>query len=444
MSFDNSRFTFNPRNDYSGLSCSRAASSWTPTGTSGSPSSTRRIQAGTLDTPRPRGLSGDHAVSPSRSRRRAPAGRTRSRSAPDACTSTACWRRTTARQTTAQWDPALAEMSSTPQPPPDPRTAVDFTKQPYMPHGTTLPAGNGPFLAISMSGSDRSLSQRSRPDRQGRRRRFHRPSADGVAGQVLAFAAVRDAGFGDRQPARHRPDCSRPERRVPVRPVLPHRGAGYTGSRTSSTASRSTRREPRPTTRRRRATMMLELDDGSSVEADELRAAAGRGARDLGHEPAWPSWGSSTTPLAVVAVAVAVAGDDLRLPGSRTGCSTMGDVNGRVLLTHMGKYQGRLVADAIFGREVRLRSDGARSPQVIFTDPQVGAVGLHARRGAGGGSQRAPRRRRDRSQPRRLVRRARRARDVAARHRRGQAGRRRLHDHRARGRRGASRCHDRR
>jgi len=48
----------------------------------------------------------------------------------------------------------------------------------------------------------------------------------------------------------------------------------------------------------------------------------------------------------------------------------------RVLLTHMGKYQGRLAADTILGREAHLRSDGARSPRVIFTDPQVGAVGL--------------------------------------------------------------------
>ncbi len=42
----------------------------------------------------------------------------------------------------------------------------------------------------------------------------------------------------------------------------------------------------------------------------------------------------------------------------------------------MGKYQGRLVADTIRGREARLRVDGAWSPRVIFTDPQVGAVGL--------------------------------------------------------------------
>ena len=33
-------------------------------------------------------------------------------------------------------------------------------------------------------------------------------------------------------------------------------------------------------------------------------------------------------------------------------------------------------ADSILGRTVELRSDGGRSPRVIFTDPQVGAVGL--------------------------------------------------------------------
>ena len=42
----------------------------------------------------------------------------------------------------------------------------------------------------------------------------------------------------------------------------------------------------------------------------------------------------------------------------------------------MGKYQARLAADAILGKDVRLRSDGGASPRVIFTDPQVGAVGL--------------------------------------------------------------------
>jgi dihydrolipoamide dehydrogenase len=54
----------------------------------------------------------------------------------------------------------------------------------------------------------------------------------------------------------------------------------------------------------------------------------------------------------------------------------IGDVNGRVLLTHMGKYQARLLADRLAGRgDEPLRSDGPLSPRVIFTDPQVAAVG---------------------------------------------------------------------
>jgi dihydrolipoamide dehydrogenase len=110
----------------------------------------------------------------------------------------------------------------------------------------------------------------------------------------------------------------------------------------------------------------LELGDGTAVAADELLVAVGRvpGTAGIGLESlGLPDDG----PLRV--------GDDLRVPGHEW-LFAIGDVNGRVLLTHMGKYQGRLVADAILGRDVRLRSDGARSPRVIFTDPQVGAVGL--------------------------------------------------------------------
>ena len=64
------------------------------------------------------------------------------------------------------------------------------------------------------------------------------------------------------------------------------------------------------------------------------------------------------------------------MPGHETWLYAVGDVNGRALLTHMGKYQARLAADAILGKDVRLRSDVGASPRVIFTDPQVGAVGL--------------------------------------------------------------------
>ena len=54
----------------------------------------------------------------------------------------------------------------------------------------------------------------------------------------------------------------------------------------------------------------------------------------------------------------------------------VGDVNGRALLTHAGKYQARIAADNILGIEGTARADGPRSPRVIFTRPQVAAVGL--------------------------------------------------------------------
>jgi pyruvate/2-oxoglutarate dehydrogenase complex dihydrolipoamide dehydrogenase (E3) component len=110
----------------------------------------------------------------------------------------------------------------------------------------------------------------------------------------------------------------------------------------------------------------LTLDDGASVEVDELLVAVGRtpGTSGIGLEALGLEAGK---PLRVA--------DDMRVPG-HDWLFAVGDVNGRALLTHMGKYQGRLAADAILGRSVKLRSDGGESPRVIFTDPQVGAVGL--------------------------------------------------------------------
>ena len=55
----------------------------------------------------------------------------------------------------------------------------------------------------------------------------------------------------------------------------------------------------------------------------------------------------------------------------------IGDVNGRVLLTHMGKYQARIAAEHILGNPSAAEhgADGRQSPRVVFTDPQVAAVG---------------------------------------------------------------------
>ena len=54
----------------------------------------------------------------------------------------------------------------------------------------------------------------------------------------------------------------------------------------------------------------------------------------------------------------------------------IGDCNGRAQLTHMGKYQARIAADVILGRDVRDLASVDVVPRVTFTDPQVCAVGL--------------------------------------------------------------------
>ncbi len=109
----------------------------------------------------------------------------------------------------------------------------------------------------------------------------------------------------------------------------------------------------------------VRLDDGSELEADEVLAAFGR-------KPT--SDGIGLESVGLVGGGPIEVDESLRVRGF-DWLYAVGDVNGRALLTHMGKYQARLAADAILGREVAIRTDGPRSPSVIFTDPQVGSVG---------------------------------------------------------------------
>jgi pyruvate/2-oxoglutarate dehydrogenase complex dihydrolipoamide dehydrogenase (E3) component len=119
----------------------------------------------------------------------------------------------------------------------------------------------------------------------------------------------------------------------------------------------------------------LLLDDGRSLAADELLVAVGREAR--------------TDSLGLDSIDIPGGGfievDDTMRVSGHDWLYAIGDANGRVLLTHMAKYQGRLAADHILGRPVSLRSDGPLSPRAIFTEPQVAAVGhtLASARAAG-------------------------------------------------------------
>jgi len=110
----------------------------------------------------------------------------------------------------------------------------------------------------------------------------------------------------------------------------------------------------------------VELESGGPVRGDELLVAIGRrpNTAELGLDTVGLEPGGSIE-----------VDDSMR---ANDWLYAIGDVNGRALLTHMGKYQARVAADAILGEGgpcIAMTAEGERSPRVIFTDPQVAAVG---------------------------------------------------------------------
>ena len=116
----------------------------------------------------------------------------------------------------------------------------------------------------------------------------------------------------------------------------------------------------------------LTLDDGRTVTGDELLVAVGRRANtaDLGVDTVGLEPGEAVE-----------VDDQLRATGVPGGwLYAVGDVNGRVLLTHMGKYQARIAADVILkGSSLEAWADHRAVPSVVFTDPQLATVGLTER-----------------------------------------------------------------
>jgi dihydrolipoamide dehydrogenase len=111
--------------------------------------------------------------------------------------------------------------------------------------------------------------------------------------------------------------------------------------------------------------VVLELADGQTVIGDELLVALGRKPHtsDLGLESVGLEDGATVG-----------VDDRMRVPG-HDWLYAIGDVNGRALLTHVAKYQARVATAAIMNRDLRATADGAASPRVVFTEPQVAAVG---------------------------------------------------------------------
>jgi pyruvate/2-oxoglutarate dehydrogenase complex dihydrolipoamide dehydrogenase (E3) component len=133
----------------------------------------------------------------------------------------------------------------------------------------------------------------------------------------------------------------------------------------------------------------LTLDDGGELVADEVLFATGRAPRteDLGLETAGLTPGDWLT-----------VDDTCRVTAVADGwLYAAGDVNHRALLTHQGKYQARIAGAVIGARAADEPVDTARwgahaatadtdaCPQVVFTDPEVAAVGLTAAQAEGEG-----------------------------------------------------------
>jgi pyruvate/2-oxoglutarate dehydrogenase complex dihydrolipoamide dehydrogenase (E3) component len=107
---------------------------------------------------------------------------------------------------------------------------------------------------------------------------------------------------------------------------------------------------------------VLELDDGRTLSGDRLLVATGRRPRveGLGLESVGVEVDSRGIPV------------DSRLrAGERLWA--IGDVNGIWQLTHVGKYQGRVVAANILGEPREANYEAV--PRVVFTDPQAASVG---------------------------------------------------------------------
>jgi pyruvate/2-oxoglutarate dehydrogenase complex dihydrolipoamide dehydrogenase (E3) component len=113
--------------------------------------------------------------------------------------------------------------------------------------------------------------------------------------------------------------------------------------------------------------VIVTLDDGSTAEGEQLLVAVGRtpNTHELGLESVGLEPGDHVE-----------VDDHMQVPG-HPWLYAIGDVNGKALLTHMGKYQARIAADHVLGHDTVLHhgADGPGSPRVIFTDPQVAAVG---------------------------------------------------------------------
>jgi pyruvate/2-oxoglutarate dehydrogenase complex dihydrolipoamide dehydrogenase (E3) component len=108
---------------------------------------------------------------------------------------------------------------------------------------------------------------------------------------------------------------------------------------------------------------VLTLEDGTELRGEKLLVATGRAPRvdDLDLESAGVEFDKRGVKV------------DEHLRTSAAGIWAIGDTAGILLFTHLGKYQARIAARDMLGKDAK--ADYRAVPRVVFTDPQVAAVG---------------------------------------------------------------------
>jgi dihydrolipoamide dehydrogenase len=114
--------------------------------------------------------------------------------------------------------------------------------------------------------------------------------------------------------------------------------------------------------RREGESYVLELEDGRTLEGDRLLVATGRRPRVAG--------------IGLESVGVEPDPHGIKVDGhmrAADGLWAIGDVTGILQLTHVGEYQGEVVASNLLGEPREANYDAV--PRVTYTAPQAAAVG---------------------------------------------------------------------
>jgi dihydrolipoamide dehydrogenase len=107
---------------------------------------------------------------------------------------------------------------------------------------------------------------------------------------------------------------------------------------------------------------VIELDDGRELRGDRLLVATGRRPRVEG--------------IGLETVGIEAGGKGIPVDAQLRAAERLwaiGDVNGVWPLTHVGKYEGEIVAANILGEPRNANYEAV--PRVVYTDPQAASVG---------------------------------------------------------------------